>query len=1105
MEGKQEIPRDHYSFLSILDNIGTSSDQLTLAPFTTSPQNEAAVRITPSTPRYLASDVNGPKHLSEVSILSNVSGSGMSLYTEACPVLFVHNHTPRSPNCKRRLSQDRNRPLKTSAPLSPREPFQPEVFADVSQLQPSKRNRAIRPTAEASSSTSKHTPMQPRQSRPASMYNTATVQKTSTHNRYGSQDAAPGCSHPVRHPPNFKDQRYEITSCDKQQQNDTPPHTRRFKLMRSFKDLNARSQKKRKTDDEHKVQIQEGGSTSLLSLQEALRGSARHVSFFNDATPNKLASKERTKPLRYQPNQVKPDSVETEPKASDSKFGEGKAQGQPSTAHTKHVSNIPLTEPFVDNSSEQNQQRLQASLLKVPAKSSDNSHAGDESNFSQISSDRRISVRNSHIVGQMLDFAAGSTTNKNGKSGAPITITMVPRRIAIPPPTAPPERPLPRLPDTNRGCNISSRSTIGRIHTIVNDSPTTSEKPNKVELTISAPTIDPSRSKALAASKGLSIDFIKAVSSSDPSSQVQPKDSLLAADNVGQPWADFSLSPLRLRFSRTGRNAKVHELKKRHMSMQLYDSDLRLAGLGAEEDTREFLRRKSAPSTAGISPSIPTKFPKSKPLTHLKRLSSDRKKPLPLASRSHNRRDSATLPQMWCGKDHNPNRTSLRSEQCRRSTSEKTLSKQSLARSNIMVLVESDPQSLHGFRAGTISPTSALMQKCRPSLTKSNTKSHKKMQKPAGTATTKLPAEEKDVHHECAQLPKESSQSQGQDQGNMRDEISRLSYELDRMTRVYGAMVHARQGLPYPDTKSYAELLEDDRKASRIAQMQGRRCSPKQATEDVLQRRRSAAPSPNNVDPRPSTAPAVPEPSSDVAPSSPSRPRTAGDSDTSTSASTSFQSTFSRSWETRTRKYSDASLTDPNHYDCLSYTTPLGSSQTTIKPARRTSSLISKTTMSSSTTARSTSSKTNTKRKARRSILSVYSPYPKCSSTKPVLEVEKPIDATPILVEPTASTLALASVPALPHTARPTRGQNEVEHFLVDTDQMDHAIDAFVSASSVASPINNGKGRRTNKHGSTIVDLERASADIGKAERRFGVVVCYPTKKGSRHQTSASH
>lgn len=56
-------------------------------------------------------------------------------------------------------------------------------------------------------------------------------------------------------------------------------------------------------------------------------------------------------------------------------------------------------------------------------------------------------------------------------------------------------------------------------------------------------------------------------------------------------------------------------------------------------------------------------------------------------------------------------------------------------------------------------------------------------------------------------------------------QIDRLNSELDRMTRVYRCMVHARQGLN-PEgtkTKSYAELLDDDRRANSIARKRSRK------------------------------------------------------------------------------------------------------------------------------------------------------------------------------------------------------------------------------------------------------------------------------------------
>ena len=204
-----------------------------------------------------------------------------------------------------------------------------------------------------------------------------------------------------------------------------------------------------------------------------------------------------------------------------------------------------------------------------------------------------------------------------------------------------------------------------------------------------------SRLKTIAASKGLQVDSSVALHV-----DVEPH------DGEHRP-SKLTPSPLNVRFSNSNRNARVDNLRRKHLSMLMRDHNSMHSASSADE--YDFARRGSAPSkmetTTAVDNSRLHPLQRSRP-------SLNQHKPLPAipVERRHVRQSSSVTSSRGSmpSKGRRANQTAkARRISMPRKTTEPASSASTLAPSGIKVLVDSDPRQAFGFQAGAVSPTSA--------------------------------------------------------------------------------------------------------------------------------------------------------------------------------------------------------------------------------------------------------------------------------------------------------------------------------------------------------------------------------------------------------------
>lgn len=350
-------------------------------------------------------------------------------------------------------------------------------------------------------------------------------------------------------------------------------------------------------------------------------------------------------------------------------------------------------------------------------------------------------------------------------------------------------------------------------------------------------------------------------------------------------------SPLRLRLKNNNRNGRVDSLRRRHLTNLARDTDSIKSCDGSSIFEEDLPRRGSAPSTLQTTSTYKITKP-----TYMKEgaffNNNDEYRSVTNRKKNH-RRQNSSVSSITKSKSNSPRRklSSNNSVLCvHEGQNDKAANHQAsgptLARSYVKIMVDTDPKNAFGFHAGAISPTpSQSARSCSTSHGQSSDHgrysqtsvysrpstagSYSSATTGNGTDDTDITAASfsidsnpfEDAKHTKTLLPSllEDNQKHLQvpatNQGRLevqhlanhnlqhetiskdpQSQIDRLNSELDRMTRVYRCMIHSRTGLR-PEgikTKTYAELLEDDRRANTVARRRSQRGSPEVSPTEIM-------------------------------------------------------------------------------------------------------------------------------------------------------------------------------------------------------------------------------------------------------------------------------
>ncbi|KAK5941875.1 hypothetical protein PMZ80_005826 [Knufia obscura] len=709
----------HHSFLNVLDNIATSSPDFTFAPALApvpfqQPRQDDAVKQLSESFRAFTSNEYEHKQLPELPVPSYDNGN-----IDALPQ--IHSKAGRKPRLTQATSKTKRSSPRVTKRCTPSpshlpkasfgQAFSASTFADMPQLQGPDEDSSLKQSNPANSTArNRNSRASARKSRPASSYSTSTASKVVVRTRPGSSESASRSSRPRKRSITFDEQR----ACPQRVHESPKPrpsadsHTPRrgFRLIPNFKDLRTKPEKKRRVEETVPLPRAEDDQTMpMMSLKEALRGVAP-LSPLHDPKQDQEFAQECSKLLSLRREASKYSFMDPEP-----------AKQLPDTPQeASRLSLETLARPSMHAHRISETMSISTSILDWSWPQPDTYKALESNTTQKLPPARRESTTIPCHGDHHADLEASPPFASLAESPhldffpklwtAPIFEKRVNRS---PPPSAPPKCPLPRLPLTEAKGNSCQPMTTSRIHhyPLAGSSP---QSGSQSSAQIQKPGPASSRLSRLAASKGLALD----------SSVALHTDTLLCDMEVHQP--SMPLSPLRLRFNKSNRNSKVNELKKRHLSMLVRDG-VNIHADGPEgTDAVDFARRGSAPDA--MQTSTANTLHTRRPASRMRRASIDKYKPLPLTpgSKASSRKSSTSSTSLRQRKPSyvwSPLETHPQAKRSRRQSlnSSATTSKalQTLAQSNVMTLVDSDPRAAHGFRAGETSPASSIKKKHRAS------------------------------------------------------------------------------------------------------------------------------------------------------------------------------------------------------------------------------------------------------------------------------------------------------------------------------------------------------------------------------------------------------
>ncbi|KAK5092579.1 hypothetical protein LTR24_005041 [Lithohypha guttulata] len=1124
----QEIARSNkrYSFLNVLDHVATSSVGLTFAPAsataysTPHQKREDACRRLSQTLQTLTTREYGHKHLPELPVPSYDNGT-IDISPTSCSKFCCSDIVSTQTGLKAPRSTPQEPRYRQHLPLaSLGRTFNAYAFGEMTQspehISNNHRN-SPRPERNIAQNSNSDVPVQ--KPRPDSCTDASTTRRVAIHKRPGSTDSAARAGRARKKSVTYDDQRAcrpKIRHSLKHTHSPCLQTARRgYQLVASLKDWRTKGDKKHRPEERTPIdQEEEPQIMPMLSLKEALRGVAP-LPPLHDPKHDQHFAQECSKLLSLRRDPSKCSFIDSPPT---------KQLPEP-PREVPPISSEVVSRPSMHTHTASEAMSVSTSILDL-----DWPQPGG---YKTLRSDETADIQPTRPESPPIPLYA--TDDEDPETFGPLislatsphldsfprlwTAPIVEKRTArSPPPSAPPERPLPRLPMTKIKANTKQRlnSAQTRHRPTAEDSTQLWGKPSS---TTCRPVLAQSRLSILATSKGLKVDSSIA-SRADTLSQSGKEQSAAAPP-----------SPLNLWLTKSNRNSRVNELKRRHVSMLIKDGVNFVAFEQSGVDTVDFARRGSAADAMQTSSAYSSHS--MRPSTNRRRVSIDKQKPLPLTPvvRAHSAKISVSCnsahPQTsTCGRNSRANSRSKRDTRLSLGpASSHAKPMQMLSQSDVMTLVDTDPRASHGFRAGAVSPfpgskckrttrqgsrptplshtRSTSIDGSRPSSCQSPTHcwspSSESSDYTATTVTTvpsspnfaslmaEIPlvasfdsgyASGHDTRPNGADgsrrnatgieiLATRSRQLDNQEQlassrsnavvsdNSSEQKVEELKDEVDRMKRVYNAMLRARQGLAQEDmgNKRYAELLEDDERR--------RAASFRNQTSNVLAKIEadlaSSPPSADSDSEETITPSSLPKPVIAIS----SAPNRKGDIKEDVACSVSA---------------SGSDIPAPLRIPSSSYPAPLGSSatvDTSIEspaqlPFKAGSTLLSATRRPPQPAVRHPQTFAPTPQSKRYSVLSQYNPYPKTQRSPSTVAADSPPRAVPGRLPP-------KQVAICPRTPAQDIDQeidfnNAVPPFLTNTRQMDRAIDEFKASTDPDQDgdRHGGRGRTfEGQHGDT--------------------------------------
>jgi len=674
-------PNKQYSILHVLDNIATSSADFTLAPaFATSGPNrcqnldDACKRLS-RTLQTLTTEECCRKHLPEIPVPSYDNGTiDISLNSCSQPSLDVVSGHASLKASESTPQESKLCPHLHLASLG--QTFNADTFGEMTHL----REHILQ------------------KSRPGSMYSTSTMRQVTVHKRPGSTGSAARPGRARKRSVAYDDQRACRPIMRHPLKHTSSPclQTRRrgLQLVASLKDWRTKSDKKRRLEDAQATEQEEEHSTiPMLSLKEALQG-VTPLSPLHDPQQDQQFAQECSKllSLRQDPSNFSfIGSPRTKPPTGpprEMSCNSSQVAARPSMHAHRASEALSISTSILDIEWPQPggyktlPSDLTTDLQPARPESPPMPHHAVDDGALERSSPLISLAESPH-----LDSFPKLWT-------APIVEKRTPRS---PPPSAPPDRPLPRLPLTEIKTNekqILKSAETGR-RPILEDSP---QFRGMSSSDTCRPDLAQSRLSSLAASKGL-----KVISS------VGPRVDTLSHVTKERP-ATAPSTPLNLRLKKSNRSSRVNEIKRRHVSMLLKDGG-NVVGFGRSGvDTVDFARRGSA-SDAMQTASVHNPHTMILP-TRNRRMSMDKYETLPSTpgSKAHPAKCSvSSTPSrqqvssyVRSSRVNSPTKRNIQLSSGPSSNPSKP--EQMLSQSKVMTLVDTDPRASHGFRAGAASP-----------------------------------------------------------------------------------------------------------------------------------------------------------------------------------------------------------------------------------------------------------------------------------------------------------------------------------------------------------------------------------------------------------------
>ncbi|KAK5326268.1 hypothetical protein LTR70_002032 [Exophiala xenobiotica] len=1016
----QEIARSNkrYSFLNVLDHVATSSVGLTFAPAsataysTPHQKREDACRRLSQTLQTLTTREYGHKHLPELPVPSYDNGT-IDISPTSCSKFCCSDIVSTQTGLKAPRSTPQEPRYRQHLPLaSLGRTFNAYAFGEMTQspehISNNHRN-SPRPERNIAQNSNSDVPVQ--KPRPDSCTDASTTRRVAIHKRPGSTDSAARAGRARKKSVTYDDQRAcrpKIRHSLKHTHSPCLQTARRgYQLVASLKDWRTKGDKKHRPEERTPIdQEEEPQIMPMLSLKEALRGVAP-LPPLHDPKHDQHFAQECSKLLSLRRDPSKCSFIDSPPT---------KQLPEP-PREVPPISSEVVSRPSMHTHTASEAMSVSTSILDL-----DWPQPGG---YKTLRSDETADIQPTRPESPPIPLYA--TDDEDPETFGPLislatsphldsfprlwTAPIVEKRTArSPPPSAPPERPLPRLPMTKIKANTKQRLNSAQ----------TRHRPTAEDST-----------QLWATSKGLKVDSSIA-SRADTLSQSGKEQSAAAPP-----------SPLNLWLTKSNRNSRVNELKRRHVSMLIKDGVNFVAFEQSGVDTVDFARRGSAADAMQTSSAYSSHNPRAShgfragavspfPGSKCKRTTRQGSRPTPL---SHTRSTSidGSRPSSCQSPTHC---WSPSSESSDYTATTVTTVPSSPNFASLMAEIPLVASFDSGYASG---------HDTRPNGADGSRRNATGIEILA-TRSRQLDNQEQLASSRSNAVVSDNSSEQ---------KVEELKDEVDRMKRVYNAMLRARQGLAQEDmgNKRYAELLEDDERR--------RAASFRNQTSNVLAKIEadlaSSPPSADSDSEETITPSSLPKPVIAIS----SAPNRKGDIKEDVACSVSA---------------SGSDIPAPLRIPSSSYPAPLGSSatvDTSIEspaqlPFKAGSTLLSATRRPPQPAVRHPQTFAPTPQSKRYSVLSQYNPYPKTQRSPSTVAADSPPRAVPGRLPP-------KQVAICPRTPAQDIDQeidfnNAVPPFLTNTRQMDRAIDEFKASTDPDQDgdRHGGRGRTfEGQHGDT--------------------------------------